>query len=328
MVYVTNFDDSTVSVIDAATRAVVRTVPVDDGPIGIAASADGTRVYIACFRAGTLSVLRTGDDRVIANIQVGNSPNGVAVTPDGAYVVVTDTAADRIVIVAADTLNVLSDVIGGEQPSGITLDGQGRLAFASNFSGGTVTVVDLDARRRRAIIRVPFTTASSGLLGIAVAPATGQGYIAAFYQSSARSLRADLLRAFQPEVFPFANGARPEAIVTDHAGTFAYFTGHDADTGTGRLSVISMANNEVQATILVGRVPEALALAPDETLAYVANTGNNNVSVVDTASRRAVGTIRVGQAPMGIVAVAFPEVLFIVTGNSAYSNIATVKTPK
>jgi YVTN family beta-propeller protein len=115
------------------------------------------------------------------------------------------------------------------------------------------------------------------------------------------------LRAFQPEVFPFANGARPEAIVTDHAGTFAYFTGHDADTGTGRLSVISMANNEVQATILVGRVPEALALAPDETLVYVANTGNNNVSVVDTASRRAVGTIRVGQAPMGIVAVAVPE---------------------
>jgi YVTN family beta-propeller protein len=215
-------------------------------------------------------------------------------------------ATGQVVVVAADTLAVLATAPGGQQPSGIALDGNGRLASASNFSGATVTVVDLNAQRRRAIIPVPFTTASDGLLGIAIVPATGRGYLASFYRSSARSLRVDVLRAIR-QSFPFSNGALPEAVVTDAAGDLAYFAGHDADTGTGRLSVMRMEDDEVLATILVGRAPEALALAPDETLLYVANTGNNNVSVIDTIERRAVGVIRVGKAPMGIVAVAVPE---------------------
>ena len=171
--YVTNFDDATVSVVDATTRRVVQAVAVDDGPLGIAASADGTRVYVAGFRAGTVSVLRTGDNRVVASLPVGDSPNAVAATPDGSFLAVTDTAADRVAIVAADTLEVVAQVPGGQQPSGVALDGAGGRAFVADFSGATVTVVDFDARRRRAIIPVPFATASDGLLGIAVAPATG-----------------------------------------------------------------------------------------------------------------------------------------------------------
>ncbi len=306
MVYVSNFDDSTVSVIDAEGGSVVRTVAVDDGPIGVAGSPDGTRVYVAAFQAGTLSVLRTGDDRVIASVPVGESANSVAVTPDGAFIAVTDTAAERVAIVDADTLEVLARVPGGRQPSGLAIDGAGRLAFTSNFSGASVTVVDLDARRRRAIIQLPFMTASDGILGVAIAPATGQGYVTSFYKSSARSVQVDTLRSVR-QAFPFLNGARPEAVVTNAAGTLAYFIGHDAGTGTGRLSFMRMPEDEVIATILVGPVPEALALSPDETQLYVTNTGTNNVSVVDIALRQPVGLIRVGRAPMGIAVVAVPE---------------------
>lgn len=304
-VYVTNFDDDTVSVIDPEAGAVVRTVAVDAGPLGVAASPDGTRIYVG-FHAGTLSVLRTGDDQVIARVPAGESPNGVAVTPDGVYIVVTDTVADRVAIVAAENLEVRASVPGGQQPSGLALDGSGRLAFTSNFSGATVTVVDLDAQRRRAIVQLPFSTPSDGILGIAIAPATGQGYVTSVYGSWARSLQVAALRSSR-QTSPFTNGARPEAVVTDAAGNLAYFIGHDIGTGTGRLSVVRMEDDEILTTILVGPVPEALALSPDETDLYVANTGSNNVSVVDTTTRRAVGLIRVGRAPMGIAAVMVPE---------------------
>jgi Uma2 family endonuclease len=61
-------------------------------------------------------------------------------------------ANDLRVKVAASDLHTYPDVVvscgeshfDDEQPSGIALDGDGRLAFASNFSGATVTVVDLD----------------------------------------------------------------------------------------------------------------------------------------------------------------------------------------
>lgn len=247
-VYVTNFDDSTVSVIDAATRVVMQTVAVDDGPIGIAASSDGTRVYIAGFQAGTLSVLRTGDGRILASVPIGESPNSVAVTPDGAFVAVTDTAADQVAIIAGDTLDVLARVPGGRQPSGLALDGNSRLAFVSNFSGATVTVVDLDAQRRRAIIPLPFSTPSDGLLGIAISPTTGWGYVTSFYGSWARPIRVDSLFT-PPLVYPFSNGARAEAVVADATGNLAYFVGHDADTGTGRVSVMRMQDNQVLAVL-------------------------------------------------------------------------------
>jgi YVTN family beta-propeller protein len=307
MVYVTNFDDATVSAIEAQSRTVVESIAVDDGPIGIAASADGRRLYVAGFQAGTVSMVRTGDHRVIASVPLGESPNSIAVTPDGAFVAVTDTAADRVWILAGETLDILAPVPGGRQPSGIALDGSGRLAFVSNFSGASVTVVDLDARRRRAIMLLPFTTASDGLLGIAIAPATGRGFVTSFYQGWLGPVWADLLVA-SPGSFPFANGVRPEAVVTNAAGSLAYVVGHDRDTGTGRLAVLRMEDQRVVTPIVqVGRVPEALALSPDETRLYVANTGANSVSVVDTLQRRVVATVAVGRAPMGIAVAAVPD---------------------
>lgn len=307
MVYVTNFDDSTVSVIDATTRAVVDTIAVDNGPLGIAASTDGSRVYLAGFQAGTLSVLRTGDARIVASAPVAESPNGVAVTPDGAFLAVSDTVADQVVIVSADTLRVVARVPSGPQPSGVALDGDGRLAFVANFSGATVSVVDLDARRRRAIIPMPFVTASDGLLGVAIAPATGWGFVTSYYDGWARPLRADTLST-PGLVYPFGlSVVRSDAVVANTAGELAYFAAHDVDTGDGRISVMQMADNRVLAEIPVGKVPEALALGPDEMELYVANTGSNTVSIVDTTERRVVRVVAVGGAPMGVAAVAVPE---------------------
>ncbi|MGH3428315.1 MAG: hypothetical protein ACRDQZ_12240, partial [Mycobacteriales bacterium] len=100
---------------------------------------------------------------------------------------------------------------------------------------------------------------------------------------------------------------QPEAVLTDQAGSIAYFLGHAPDTGAGSVSIVNMGDNTVLGTVTVGLVPEALALATDERLLYVANTGANTLSIVDPTPRRVVGTVQVGDAPMGIVAVRVPE---------------------
>ena len=69
-VYVSNFWSSTVSVVDTATNAVIRTYPVHTFPGALAASPDGTRLYINTFISrgsglqgpGARSRVR-GDDR-------------------------------------------------------------------------------------------------------------------------------------------------------------------------------------------------------------------------------------------------------------------------
>jgi YVTN family beta-propeller protein len=92
--YVTNYNDSSVSVIDTATNRVIAKVRgVGYLPIGIAVNAAGTRAYTANSGDGTVSVIDTATLSVVATIpSVGDFPYGIAVHPAGNYVYVTDRA--------------------------------------------------------------------------------------------------------------------------------------------------------------------------------------------------------------------------------------------
>ena len=81
-VYVSNFKDNTVSVIDSDSKAVVATVPVAAGPHGMGMSRDGRRVFVTGDDSSSMSVIDTASDRVERTIDVGKSPHGVALTPD------------------------------------------------------------------------------------------------------------------------------------------------------------------------------------------------------------------------------------------------------
>ena len=98
--YVTNSYDSTVSVIDTATNAVVATVPVGLNPEYLAVTPDGTHVYVANQVSNTVSVIGTATNRVVATIPVGTFPVYVAVTPDGTKVYVSNEGDNTVSVIA------------------------------------------------------------------------------------------------------------------------------------------------------------------------------------------------------------------------------------
>ena len=86
-VYVTNFADDTVSVINASTNAVTATVSVGDAPDGVAVSPDSDTVYVTNFADDTVSVINASTNAVTATVSVGDAPDRVAVSPcDTVYV--------------------------------------------------------------------------------------------------------------------------------------------------------------------------------------------------------------------------------------------------
>ena len=87
-VYVTNFLDNTVSVIDSGSNTVVATIVVGGSPLGIAITPDGTRAYVTTG-TNTVSAIDTGTNIVVATIPVGSIPQMVAITPDGTRAYVT-----------------------------------------------------------------------------------------------------------------------------------------------------------------------------------------------------------------------------------------------
>ena len=95
--YVTNFSDNTVSVIDTATNTVVATVAVGNGPEGVAVTPDGTKVYVA-NTTGNVSVIHTATKTLVKTVPVGSEPGAgaVAVTPDGTKVYVANAGSNNV----------------------------------------------------------------------------------------------------------------------------------------------------------------------------------------------------------------------------------------
>src|SRR5262245_45010729 len=97
-VYVANQGSGTVSVIDAATRTVVRSIEVGAEPFGCALKPDGTRLFVANFSSQSVFVINTANDRVFARIErglEGTKPRSIAITADGSKAYVTQFLSDR-----------------------------------------------------------------------------------------------------------------------------------------------------------------------------------------------------------------------------------------
>ena len=91
--------------IKTANRAVVATIPVGNGPAGVAFTPDGTHAYVANFGSNTVSVIATATNTVVATVIV-NSPFAVAVSPNGQDVYVSKldgTGKVRVIATATNT---------------------------------------------------------------------------------------------------------------------------------------------------------------------------------------------------------------------------------
>ncbi|MFJ3964526.1 YncE family protein [Streptomyces sp. NPDC090036] len=77
LVYVANLHSDTVSVFDTRAGTVVDTVPVGDGPNGLAVGPDGCTVHVSNFESDTLSVIDTSTSAT-ATVPVRDGPTGVA----------------------------------------------------------------------------------------------------------------------------------------------------------------------------------------------------------------------------------------------------------
>ena len=79
------------------------------------------------------------------------------------------------------------------------------------------------------------------------------------------------------------------------AAPFAYITSWGE--GSGILSVIDTATDNVTATVPVGIWPYTVAVNPAGTKAYVVNAGSRTVSVIDTTINKVTATVNVGNYP-------------------------------
>ncbi|MFG0251595.1 MAG: YncE family protein, partial [Phycisphaerales bacterium JB038] len=122
-----------VTVLDAATRQVVRTIEVSGHPFDIAVSSDNTHAVVANIWDDTASVIDYIAGVELAVLDVGDEPFNSAISPDGSYAVVGNRLDQTYSVINMDTLTVDRTVVGG---------GYWDIAWAFSINGGWIYTWD------------------------------------------------------------------------------------------------------------------------------------------------------------------------------------------
>jgi YVTN family beta-propeller protein len=286
--YVGNFGDSTVSVIDTGTGSVVATIPVAQGPHGMAISQDGRTVYVTGDGSTAMSIIDTASDKVIKTVEVGKTPQGVALTPDGKLLLVCVYGEDRVAFVDTATQSVVA-TMPVPKPHTVSITPDGKLAYLTSQQPGSFALAVADLSKRAVARNVPLEkTPRDGEFG-------HDGKAFYFTQAGVSAVMV-LDPASDKIVAEIPTGASPHFVNLFRASPLGMVTVQ----GPGEVVLFDPAANKPVRSIAAGKAPHWLALSGDGKTAYVTNESANEISIIDIGSST-VKAVAVGKAPRKIV---------------------------
>src|SRR6266540_2589491 len=195
-IWVTNFDDQTISRVDSDTRVVTQTIQVGSGPSGVAYG--GGSVWIANNLDGTVSRIDPKANRVVQVLKVGYGPNGVATGERSVWVANT---AERTVSRIDPTSGKVTATISVSAGATDLAVGNGSI-WVANELDGTVSRIDAQTNTVTATVRV-----GDGPRGVAV----GKNVV---WVTNEFSDNVDRINAAKAEVVKtLALGNRPSGIL-------------------------------------------------------------------------------------------------------------------
>jgi YVTN family beta-propeller protein len=188
----------------------------------------------------------------------------------------------------------------GNNPIGVALNPTGTTAYVTNYSDGTVSVIDTATNT----VYGPAITVGTNPVNVALNPAGTLAYVTN-YGSNSVSVIDTANDANQNTVIATIQvGTNPVGVALNPAGTLAYVVNNSQGSNNGTISVIDTNQNTVIATIPVGANPAYVALNSTGTLVYVTlddpNGSGGGFTVIDAATNTVTGGIATGNYPVGV----------------------------
>jgi quinoprotein dehydrogenase-associated probable ABC transporter substrate-binding protein len=310
LVYVTNEDAGTISVISTATHRTIGEIEVGTRPRGIEVSADGELVYVAlsgspkcpptmpdeeCAKLGAdktkdgIAVIDARRRAVLRVLPGGSDPEEFDVDAASGRLFVSNEDAGELSIVDLQNGEVIRTVKVGGEPEGVRLDPNRTTVYVTSESDHAVTVVDASSGDVLGNIEVGWRPRDS------IFSADGsRAYVSSEHGSSVAVVDVATRSLLQTIALPA--GSLPMGLALSPDGKRLYVANGRART----VSVIDLETSNVVASVQVGARPWGIGLTSDGKFLYSANGSSNDVSVIDTASLNVVATIRVGATPWGV----------------------------
>ena len=278
-VYVTNLDDSTVSVINGRTGTVAFTIPVGGRPQGVAVNEGDDTVYVTNEASDNVSVINGRTATVAGTIPVGDGPRGVAVDEGDDTVYVTNYSSGDNVSVINGRLGALTDdtITVGDTPIGVAVNQVDDTVYVTNFFSFRPSTVSVINGR---LGGPPYGTITVGNNPRGVAVNQGDDTVYVTNQSS-NTVSVINGRLGGPPDDTITVGSFPIGVAVDQGDDTVYVTNYNSNN-------VSVINGRLGAltddTITVGTNPIGVAVDDSGTnagLVYVTNqVASGTVSVI------------------------------------------------
>jgi len=139
MVYVINYYDETVSVLNAANDEVVATVTVGGDPEGLVVNPLTNRIYVV-NDDGTVTYINGATNKP-QSIQVGNYPWDIAINTQTNTIYVTNYGDDTVSMIDGAT-NLVTTIPVREGPGALAINTATNKIYVCNWSENTISVID------------------------------------------------------------------------------------------------------------------------------------------------------------------------------------------
>lgn len=145
LLYIPNYDDNTVSVIDASTNAIITTLSLGSNthPYNVTVSRDYNRVFVSNQGTNTVSVIyMPTDNGQYATITGFSNPGAIAIGPGNVTGYVANTGSNTVSIIENINYTINGSITVGNAPVGLALTNDGSILYVSNSADNTISVVN------------------------------------------------------------------------------------------------------------------------------------------------------------------------------------------
>jgi DNA-binding beta-propeller fold protein YncE len=294
---VSNMNDHTATVLDAASGRVLATLPTGRGPHEVAISHDGRWAVVSNYGprgepGNSITVIDVPGHRVARTIEIAGyeRPHGMAFLPGDTLLAVTAESKKAVLLIDFRT-GKISRVLpsNGRATHMLSLSTDGKTMVTANIADGTISVIHPSGTDSVAAVRV--TAAPEGIV---ITPDGKSAWVGSDRDSVVvvmdleKAQPVDTLHGFG---LPYRLAITPDvrrAVVTDPVK--AQVRIFDVATRRERAALDIPADSIVPTAEVPGSPsPEGVAISRDGRWAFVTLQGRNRVITIDLDSPRIVG---------------------------------------
>ena len=300
---VVNQGDATLSIVDpVAAKQVSIFTEAESEMVGheVATSPDGRLAYLPLYgNAGvgkpgtdgrTMLVIDIAARKVLDRFDFGHGvrPHCVIYERSSNLLYVTTELDQAVTVIDPHTLKTVGKIpTGQEQSHMLAISHDGRRGYTANVGPGTVSVLDLTARKLVTTIPIAATTQR-------ISVSNDDKMVFTADQTAPR------LAVIYTATNKIGSWITLPSIGYGSASTLDGRWLLVTLPGAGELGVVDLRSFKVVRTIKVGERPQEVLVRPDGGVAYVSCFGGHQVAVIDLSSWQVVKMIDAGQKADGM----------------------------